>query len=117
MEQAGQKALLAPDMAGPVQTEFRLDFVGDRFRMAQVATDSQWQSGTFRLEDGRIFLDDEAPVGEGTAAVHLDGDSLTFDDVGDTSDPEDEQEFMDGAPVWAPGGVMWASTTWTRTDS
>ncbi len=43
--------------------------------MAQVATDEQWQSGTFRIEDGRIYLDDEAPVGEVTFRLHLDGDT------------------------------------------
>ena len=112
-----EKALLDPDMSGPEQTEFRVDFVGDSFRMSQVATDAQWQSGTFWIEGGRIYLDDEAPVGELTFALHLDGNTATFDKPGDTSDPDDEQEFVDEAPVWAPGAVMWASTTWTRADS
>ena len=38
-----EKLLLTPDMAGPEETEFRIDFVGNRFRMAQQATDEQWQ--------------------------------------------------------------------------
>jgi hypothetical protein len=111
-----EKALLSPDMAGPEETEFRLDFVGDRFRMAQVATDSQWQAGTYRIEDGVLFLDDEAPVGEATLSMHLDGDTVTFDDPGFTTDPQEEEEFMDGAPAWAPGGVMWGATAWERSD-
>ncbi|MBF4769904.1 hypothetical protein ISU10_19200 [Nocardioides agariphilus] len=111
-EQA-EEFLLAPDMAGPEQTQFRVDFVGDRFRMAQVATDEQWQSGTFRIEDGRIYLDDEAPVGELTFAVHLDGDVLTYDSPGDTGGGG---QFIPGVPGWAPGAVMWASTTWSRAE-
>jgi hypothetical protein len=109
-----EKALLDPDMAGPDKTEFRVDFVGDRFRMAQVSTDEQWQSGTFTIDDGRIYLDDEAPVGELTFQFQLDGDTATFDDPSDTSGGG---EFLPGVPGWAPGAVMWASTTWERSAS
>jgi hypothetical protein len=105
-----EKILLDPHMAGPAQTEFRIDFVGDRFRMAQVATDEQWQSGTFWIEDGRIFLDDEAPVGELTFRLTIDGDTATYDKPDDTGGPE----FMPGVPAWAAGAVMWASTSWER---
>jgi hypothetical protein len=108
-----EKALLDPQMTGPDQTEFRIDFVGDRFRMAQVSTDAQWQSGTFRIEGDRIYLDDEAPVGELTFRLTLDGDRATYDKPDDTSG---DGEFMPGVPNWAPGAVMWASTTWVRAD-
>ena len=69
-----ERVMLSPDMAGPEETRFRIDFVGDRFRMAQVSSDEQWQSGTFEIEDGRIVLDDEAPVGVLTFRFTLDGD-------------------------------------------
>jgi hypothetical protein len=108
-----EKILLDPRMAGPDRTEFRIDFVGDRFRMAQAATDQQWQSGTFRIEDGRIYLDDEAPVGELTFRVSIDGDTATYDKPDDTTDDGD---FVPGVPAWAPGAVMWASTPWERSD-
>ena len=55
-------------------------------------------------------------MGELTFAFHLDGNTVSFDEPGDTSDPDDEQVFVDGAPVWAAGAVMWASTTWTRAE-
>lgn len=109
-----EKALLEPNMAGPEQTEFRIDFVGDRFRMAQVATDEQWQSGTFRIEGDRIYLDDEAPVGELGFRLTVDGDRATYDQPSDTSGGAD---FLPGVPVWAPGAVMWGSTTWERAAS
>jgi hypothetical protein len=112
-----EKALLGPKMAGPSASELRVDFVGETFRMSRVTTDEQMQSGVFWIEDDRIYLDDEAPVGELTFALHLDGDTATYDEPADTSDPDNEQEYVDGAPVWAPGAVLWASTTWTRADS
>ena len=92
--------MLSPDMAGPEETRFRIDFVGDRFRMAQVSSDEQWQSGTFEIEDGRIVLDDEAPVGVLTFRFTLDGDSATFDDP---STDSGGAEVMPGVPDWAPG--------------
>jgi hypothetical protein len=106
-----ERALLDPDMAGPRDTEFRIDFVGDRFRMAQVSTDEQWQSGTFTIEQGRIVLDDEAPVGVLSFRLTLEGDTATFDEPGPDGD---RFEFMPGIPGWAPGAVMWASTAWER---
>jgi hypothetical protein len=106
-----EKALLAPDMAGPAQTEFRVDFVGDRFRMAQVPSDVQWQSGTYRLQDGVLYLDDEAPVGVLSFRYHLDGDVATFDHP-DTQPAG--PDYLPGAPDWAPGAVMWSSTPWQR---
>jgi hypothetical protein len=45
---------------------------------------------------------------------HLDGDNATFDQPGDTSDPDNEQVFVDDAPARAPGVMMWAVTEWTR---
>ena len=111
-----QRALLDPTMAGPEQTEFRIDFVGDRFRMSQVNTDVQWQSGTFELkDDGRIYLDDEAPVGYLAFRYHVDGDQATFDHPG--SGPGTMPEFLPGTPDWAPGAVMWASVPWHRDQS
>jgi hypothetical protein len=111
-----EKALLEPDMAGPEQNEFRLDFVGNRFRMSQAATDVQWQSGTYELKDDRtIWLDDEAPVGYLVFTYHLDGDTISFDQP--TSDPAGLPDFMPGAPDWAPGAVMWATVPWHRDAS
>lgn len=106
-----QRVLLDPSMAGPRQTEFRIDFVGDQFRMSQVATDIQWQSGSYQLkDDGAIWLDDEAPVGYLTFQYHLDGDQVTFDHA--VSQPAGMHEFMPGVPDWAPGAVLWASVPW-----
>ena len=73
---AAERVLLGPEMAGPHDTEFRIDFVGDYFRMAQVSTDEQWQSGTFNLRDRTLTIDDEAPVGVNTFRVDLDGDTV-----------------------------------------
>lgn len=106
-----ERVLLGPEMAGPAETEFQIDFVGDRFRMSQVSTDEQWQSGFFELEGGQIKLDDEAPVGVLTFRVDLDGDTARFDQPGPNGDGF---EFMKGVPGWAPGAVLWASTTWER---
>ena len=39
--------------------------------MALVATDEQWKSGTYRIEEGRFYFDDEAPVRESTFPYHL----------------------------------------------
>jgi hypothetical protein len=113
--QDAQKALLDPSMAGPKQTAFRVDFVGDHFRMSQVATDIQWQSGTFDIKKGTISLDDEAPVGYLTFHVHVDGDRATFDHP--ASDPTSMPEFLPGVPDWGPGAVMWASVPWHRQKS
>lgn len=109
---AAEKVLLDPDMAGPRKTEFRIDFVGDRFRMAQATTDEQWQSGVFRLAGRTLTLDDEAPVGVNTFRVNLEGDTVTFDQPGPSGDGF---EFMPGVPGWAPAAVLWSSTTWRRT--
>ena len=109
-----EKAIMKPDMVAPPTTVFRIDFADGFFRMALDATDEQWMSGTFRLEDGRIYLDDEAPVGETTFAYHLDGDTMSFDDPGDTSDPDNEIDMLDGAPVWTISAVLLSSTPWTR---
>lgn len=108
---AAERALLDPEMAGPDDTAFRIDFVGDRFRMAQASTDEQWQSGTFTLKDGTVTLDDEAPVGVITFRVRIDGDTAVFDQPGPDGDGF---EFMPGVPGWAPGAVLWCSTTWER---
>jgi hypothetical protein len=110
---AAEKALLDPEMAGPRETQFRIDFVGDQFRMAQATTDEQWQSGVFTLEDGTLTIDDEAPVGVTTFRVNLDGDTVTFDRPGPNGDGF---EFMPGVPGWAPAAVLWCSTTWQRTS-
>ncbi len=109
-----EKALLEITMPKTDDTVFRIDFVGNHFRMALAATDEQWQSGTFRIEDDRIYLDDEAPVGELTFRLRIDGDRATYDKPVDTSG---EGELAPGVPIWAPGGVMWASTTWERSAS
>lgn len=109
---AAERVLLGPEMAGPRATRFRIDFVGDQFRMAQVDTDEQWQSGFFTLEDGTLTIDDEAPVGVTTFRVHLDGDTATFDRPGPNGDGF---EFRPGVPHWAPAAVLWCSTTWRRT--
>ncbi len=106
-----ENILLGPDYAGPDQTEFRIDFVGNRFRMSQAATDEQWQSGTFRIEGDRIYLDDEGPVGELIFRVNVDGESVVFDEPG--IEPADFV-FVPGVPGWAPAAVLWASTTWER---
>ncbi|MFC5179359.1 hypothetical protein [Nocardioides taihuensis] len=110
---AAEKALLDPEMAGPRETEFRIDFVGDQFRMAQATTDEQWQSGVFTLEDGTLTIDDEAPVGVNTFRVDLNGDTVNFDQPGPNGDGF---EFMPGVPGWAPAAVLWCSTTWQRTS-
>lgn len=112
-----EAALMKPDMAAPATTEFRIDFENGYFLMSLAATGEPWQSGTYRLEDGRMYLDDEAPVGETSFSYHLDDSTVTFDDPVDSVDPNNESEWIDGAPVWAAGAVMWASTTWTRADS
>lgn len=111
-----ERAIMQPDMAAPPTTEFRIDFEDDFFRLALVATDEQWESGTYRVEDGRVYLDDEAPVGEGTFRYHVKGNTVTFDDPGDTSDPDNQQEWVDGAPIWAMGGVLLGSTPWERSS-
>lgn len=108
---AAEKALLDPEMSGPVQTEFRLDFVGDRFRLAQVATDEQWMSGTFMLEGDTLTLDDEAPVGVTTFRVDLVGDTVAFGEPGPDTPGF---EFMPGVPSWAPAATLWCVTTWRR---
>jgi hypothetical protein len=108
---AAEKALLDPAMSGPGRTQFRIDFAGDQFRMSQVSTDEQWQSGTWRIKDGRLYLDDSFPVGELTFRLHLNGDTATFDRPHDTSNPP---EFMPGVPGEAPGATLWGSTVWTR---
>lgn len=106
-----EKALLDPEMAGPRDTLFRIDFVGDRFRMSQARTDEQWMSGVFTLDDGTLTLDDEAPVGLNTFRVRVDGDTATFDQPG----PDGAGfEFMPGVPGWGPAAVLWCSTTWKR---
>lgn len=110
---AAERVLLGSEMAGPNETEFRIDFVGDYFRMAQVSTDEQWQSGVFTLREDTLTIDDEAPVGVNTFRVDLDGDTVTFDRPGPNGDGF---EFMPGVPGWAPAAVLWCSTTWTRSS-
>ncbi len=103
--------LLGPEYAGPEQTEIRIDYVGNRFRMSQAATDEQWQSGTFRIEDGRIYLDDEGPVGEVIFRVNVNGDTAVFDEP--AISPA-SFVWVPGVPGWAPAAVLWSSTTWER---
>ncbi len=82
--------------------EFRLEFLGERFRMSYVPEDEQYQAGTFSVDGDRITIDDEAPVGIPAFPFAVDGDELTFEPPSDEADLD-------------PVGVgFWASTTWVR---
>ena len=82
--------------------EFRLEFLGDRFRMSWVPEDEQFQAGTFAIDGDEITIDDEAPVGTATVPFTVDGDELTFRIPSDVADLD-------------PVGVgFWTATTWVR---
>lgn len=114
-DKRAERALVSEDIAGPAETEFRIDFIGDQFRMSQAATDEQYQSGTFTIEEGRLILDDEAPVGEITFRLDIQDDTVTFDQP-DLDGRNAEPNFRPGVPGWAPAAALWCSTTWERVD-
>ena len=112
-----EAALMKPDMAAPATTEFRIDFENGYFLMSLAATGEPWQSGTYPPRGRTHVPRRRGPRRRDELRYHLDDSTVTFDDPVDSVDPNNESEWIDGAPVWAAGAVMWASTTWTRADS
>jgi hypothetical protein len=103
--------ILGPDNETLPGPEFRLEFLGDRFRLSYAPTDEQFMSGTFTLADDAVTFDDEAPVGLYTFAFAVAGDELRLSD-GTTSNAE--IELAPGIPDFLPGAAFMSSSPWTR---